>query len=112
MVEVGCSDVSPVLLPCFLLLNLLAHQILSRTHTPALPLDPLPYAYDALEPRLSRQTMTLHHTKHHAKHIAIINGMIEGTDMHKDSLEVSVSNSVCKRTHISSRSHTARMKSY
>ena len=48
-----------------------------------------------------------------AKHeVAIINGMIEGTDMHKDSLEVSVSNSVCKRTHISSRSHTARMKSY
>ena len=32
--------------------------------------------------------MTLHHAKHHAKHVAIINGMIEGTEMEKDSLEV------------------------
>lgn len=60
----------------------------SREYAPAVQLHPLPFAYDALEPRLSRQTMTLHHTKHHAKHVAIINGMIEGTEMEKDSLEV------------------------
>jgi hypothetical protein len=32
--------------------------------------------------------MTLHYTKYHAKHVAIINGMIEGTEMEKDSLQV------------------------
>lgn len=31
--------------------------------------------------------MTLHHAKHHAKHVAIINGMIEGTEMHNKTLE-------------------------
>ena len=38
--------------------------------------------------RISRQALTLHHKKHHAKHVAIINGMIRGTEMEKDSLEV------------------------
>ena len=67
-------------------------QVLTRSlaYAPAVQLQPLPFAYDALEPRLSRQAMTLHHTKHHAKHVAIINGMIEGTEMEKDSLEVLV----------------------
>lgn len=29
-------------------------------------LPALPYAYEALEPSISREIMTLHHTKHHA----------------------------------------------
>lgn len=29
----------------------------------------------------------LHHKKHHAKHVAIVNGMVQGTEMEKDSLE-------------------------
>ena len=37
--------------------------------------------------RLSKQTMALHHGKHHAKHMAIVLGMIEGTEMEKDSIE-------------------------
>jgi hypothetical protein len=37
--------------------------------------------------RLSRQTLMLHHKKHHAKHVAIINGMVQGTELEKDSLE-------------------------
>ncbi len=31
----------------------------------AFELPPLPYAYDALEPTIDQETMTLHHTKHH-----------------------------------------------
>ncbi|MGC2684251.1 MAG: superoxide dismutase, partial [Candidatus Nitrosopolaris sp.] len=28
-------------------------------------LPPLPYAYDALEPHISKEIMNLHHDKHH-----------------------------------------------
>ena len=31
----------------------------------AFELPPLPYAYDALEPTISKETMTVHHDKHH-----------------------------------------------
>ncbi len=34
-------------------------------------LPPLPYAYDALEPHISKEIMTLHHDKHH---LAYVNG--------------------------------------
>jgi Fe-Mn family superoxide dismutase len=36
-------------------------------------LPPLPYAYDALEPHIDAQTMTLHHDKHHAAYVAGLN---------------------------------------
>ena len=32
----------------------------------AFDLPPLPYDYDALEPVISKETMTFHHDKHHA----------------------------------------------
>jgi superoxide dismutase, Fe-Mn family len=32
-------------------------------------LPPLPYAYDALEPHIDKQTMLIHHTKHHQAYI-------------------------------------------
>lgn len=35
-------------------------------------LPPLPYAYEALEPHIDAQTMTLHHDKHH---LAYVNGL-------------------------------------
>jgi Fe-Mn family superoxide dismutase len=35
-------------------------------------LPPLPYAYDALEPHIDKETMTLHHDKHH---LAYVNGL-------------------------------------
>lgn len=34
-------------------------------------LPPLPYTYDALEPHISKEIMTLHHDKHH---LAYVNG--------------------------------------
>lgn len=36
-------------------------------------LPPLPYAYEALEPTLSAETMRTHHDKHHAKYVETVN---------------------------------------
>ncbi|KAJ7932876.1 manganese superoxide dismutase [Mycena leptocephala] len=36
-------------------------------------LPPLPYDYDALEPYISKQIMTLHHTKHHQTYVNALN---------------------------------------
>ncbi|KAJ7434876.1 manganese superoxide dismutase [Mycena latifolia] len=37
----------------------------------------LPYAYDALEPYISKQIMTLHHTKHHQTYVNALNSRRE-----------------------------------
>lgn len=42
-------------------------------------LPPLPYAYDALEPSISKQIMELHHTKHHQTYIANLNKALEAS---------------------------------
>lgn len=43
-------------------------------------LPELPYAYDALEPYISKEIMTLHHDKHHAAYIKNLNDVLEGHD--------------------------------
>ena len=40
-------------------------------------LPPLPYAYDALEPYIDRETMEIHHTKHHQTYIDKLNPVLE-----------------------------------
>lgn len=43
----------------------------------AIILPDLPYAYDALEPQIDAETMTLHHDKHHATYVANVNAALE-----------------------------------
>jgi Fe-Mn family superoxide dismutase len=49
-------------------------------------LSPLPYAMDALEPFISRQTLEFHHGKHHQAYVNKVNELIEGTDFAKKTL--------------------------
>ena len=42
---------------------------MSGQHT----LPPLDYSYDALEPYISKEIMTLHHTKHHQTYVNALN---------------------------------------
>ncbi len=39
----------------------------------AFTLPPLPYAYDALEPAIEKETMTFHHDKHHQAYVDKLN---------------------------------------
>jgi len=50
-------------------------------------LPPLPYAYDALEPYIDKQTMEIHHDKHHAAYVANFNKALEGTGAEGKSFE-------------------------
>ncbi len=50
-------------------------------------LPDLPYAIDALEPHISKQTLEFHHGKHHNTYVTKLNEMIEGTDLQDKSLE-------------------------
>lgn len=54
----------------------------------AIILPELPYAYDALEPYIDAETMTLHHGKHHATYVANANAALEKHPELGDDLEV------------------------
>lgn len=54
----------------------------------AIILPELPYAYDALEPYIDAETMTLHHDKHHATYVANANAALEKHPEFGDDLEV------------------------
>lgn len=43
----------------------------------AFELPSLPYPYNALEPYIDEQTMTIHHTKHHAGYVNNLNAALE-----------------------------------
>ncbi len=43
----------------------------------ALELPALPYAYDALEPHMSRETLEFHHDKHHQAYVTNGNNLLK-----------------------------------
>ncbi|MEW8100838.1 MAG: Fe-Mn family superoxide dismutase [Candidatus Thiodiazotropha endolucinida] len=50
-------------------------------------LPALPYAIDALEPVISKETLEFHHGKHHNTYVTNLNNLIPGTEFENASLE-------------------------
>lgn len=50
-------------------------------------LPELPFAYDALAPHISADTLFYHHDKHHAAYVAKLRDLVAGTDLEGQSLE-------------------------
>jgi superoxide dismutase, Fe-Mn family len=59
-------------------------------------LPDLPYAYDALAPQMSKETLEFHHDKHHAAYVNTLNALIGGTEWEGKSLEEVVKGSFGK----------------
>ncbi|MBD7906827.1 superoxide dismutase SodA [Sporosarcina gallistercoris] len=58
----------------------------------AYKLPELPYAYDALEPHIDKETMEIHHTKHHNTYVTNVNNALEGhADLAAKSVEELIS---------------------
>jgi superoxide dismutase, Fe-Mn family len=53
----------------------------------AITLPPLPYALDALEPHMSRETLQYHYGKHHKKYVDTANELLKGTELEGQPLE-------------------------
>jgi Fe-Mn family superoxide dismutase len=47
----------------------------------------LPYPYDALEPHIDAQTMTIHHDKHHQAYVDKVNAALDGTEFADKPIE-------------------------
>jgi Fe-Mn family superoxide dismutase len=50
-------------------------------------LPPLPYATDALQPHISRETLEFHHGKHHNAYVTNLNNLVKGTEFENLGLE-------------------------
>jgi len=58
----------------------------------AFELPALPYATDALEPHIDKQTMEIHHGKHHQAYVTNLNKALEGKAEASQSIEEIVKN--------------------
>lgn len=58
----------------------------------AFELPALPYATDALEPHIDKQTMEIHHSKHHQAYVTNLNKALEGKAEASQSIEEIVKN--------------------
>ena len=59
-------------------------------------LPPLPYAYDALQPYMSKETLEYHHDKHHQAYVTTANNLMKGTEFEGKSVEEVVKGSYGK----------------
>lgn len=50
-------------------------------------LPPLPYALDALQPHISKETLEYHHGKHHQAYVTNLNNLVKGSEFENASLE-------------------------
>lgn len=50
-------------------------------------LPALPYAIDALEPHISKETLEFHYGKHHQTYVTKLNGLLPGSEFEGKSLE-------------------------
>ena len=56
-------------------------------------LPPLPYAFDALEPYIDKQTMEIHHDKHHGAYVTNLNKALESApDLQNKTVEELLAN--------------------
>jgi Fe-Mn family superoxide dismutase len=66
-------------------INSLQELTKNLENNPLFKLPNLPYAYDALEPFIDKQTMVIHHTKHHQSYINKLNELsIENFNINED----------------------------
>lgn len=59
-------------------------------------LPELPYAYDALQPYMSKETLEFHHDKHHNTYVETGNKLLEGSGLEGKSIEEIVKQSYGK----------------
>jgi Fe-Mn family superoxide dismutase len=59
-------------------------------------LPELPYAYDALAPYMSKETLEFHHDKHHLAYVTNGNALLKGTEWESKSLDEIVKGSFGK----------------
>ncbi len=62
----------------------------------AFELPPLPYAYDALQPYMSKETLEFHHDKHHQAYVTNGNNLLKDSGLEGKSLEEVVKESFGK----------------
>jgi superoxide dismutase, Fe-Mn family len=59
----------------------------------AFTVPPLPYAFDALEPYIDKQTMEIHHDKHHGVYVTNLNKALESApDLQNKTIEELLAN--------------------
>ena len=65
----------------------LAATAASGQGAPVLVFEPLPYAYDALEPYIDAKTMEIHYGKHHQAYFNNLTKAVAGTELEGQPLE-------------------------
>ncbi len=69
-------------------------------------LPDLPYAYDALEPHISAEIMTLHHDKHHANYVNSANAALEKLEVAREANDFSAVTGLSKDLAFNLGGHT------